>query len=137
MHSYGARNADTITKMKPDLDSGKSYSQAHDAYMHSHGSPAMRIPPRPFLQPAIEADKDALGELLKEAAQAALDGDTKLAESKMAEAGMQAANDAFDWFTDSRNGWAPNAPSTIKAKGSDKPLIDTDEMRKSITYVIR
>ncbi len=30
----------------------------------------------------------------------------------------------------------PNADSTIKAKGSDKPLIDTGQLRSSITYVV-
>lgn len=29
--------------------------------------------------------------------------------------------------------WAPNAPETIRQKGSDAPLIDTAEFRKSIT----
>lgn len=33
--------------------------------------------------------------------------------------------------------WVPNAPSTIAAKGSDKPLIDTSHMKNSVTYVIR
>jgi hypothetical protein len=31
----------------------------------------------------------------------------------------------------------PNAPATIRAKGSSKPLIDTGEMRQSVTYQIR
>ena len=34
-------------------------------------------------------------------------------------------------------GFEPNAPSTIKKKGSDKPLIDTGTMRQSVTYVVR
>lgn len=29
--------------------------------------------------------------------------------------------------------WAPNASSTIRAKGSDKPLIDTSQLRRSVT----
>lgn len=29
--------------------------------------------------------------------------------------------------------WAPNAPYTIEKKGSDSPLIDTGELRRSIT----
>lgn len=31
----------------------------------------------------------------------------------------------------------PNAPSTIKKKGSDKPLIDTGRMRQSVNYAIK
>lgn len=33
--------------------------------------------------------------------------------------------------------FAPNAESTIKKKGSDKPLIDTGRMRQSVNYVIK
>ena len=32
--------------------------------------------------------------------------------------------------------FAPNAPSTIRKKKSDKPLIDTGTMRQSVNYVI-
>lgn len=33
--------------------------------------------------------------------------------------------------------YEPNAPSTIRKKKSDKPLIDTGRMRQSVKYVIR
>ena len=33
--------------------------------------------------------------------------------------------------------FAENAPSTIKKKGSDRPLIDTGTMRQSVNYVIK
>ncbi len=33
--------------------------------------------------------------------------------------------------------WTPNAPSTIARKGSDKPLIDTGQMRQRIVYVVK
>ena len=33
-------------------------------------------------------------------------------------------------------GFAPNAPSTIRSKGSEQPLIDTGHMRQSVNYVI-
>lgn len=38
---------------------------------------------------------------------------------------------AFD--TRGFGNWAPNAPYTIAQKGSDSPLIDTGELRRSIT----
>lgn len=34
-------------------------------------------------------------------------------------------------------GFAPNAESTIKKKGSEQPLIDTGYMRQSVNYVIK
>lgn len=33
--------------------------------------------------------------------------------------------------------FAPNAPSTIRKKKSDKPLIDTGRMRQSVNYTIK
>ena len=33
--------------------------------------------------------------------------------------------------------WVANAPSTIKRKGSSKPLIDTGHLRKSITGIVK
>lgn len=35
------------------------------------------------------------------------------------------------------NEWAPNAQSTIDAKGSSQPLIDTGLLRNSLTHVVR
>lgn len=32
--------------------------------------------------------------------------------------------------------WQPNAPATIKQKGSSQPLIDTGRLRKSITFEV-
>ncbi|MFT9498026.1 hypothetical protein [Anaerosolibacter sp.] len=32
--------------------------------------------------------------------------------------------------------WKPNAPSTVKKKGSSRPLIDTGRLRASIRYII-
>lgn len=33
--------------------------------------------------------------------------------------------------------WTPNAPATIRQKGSDQPLIDTGRLRQSIRHVVR
>lgn len=33
--------------------------------------------------------------------------------------------------------WEPNAPDTIAAKGSSRPLIDTGLLRNSLTHVVR
>ena len=34
-------------------------------------------------------------------------------------------------------GWTPNAPSTVAMKDSATPLIDSGDMRKAVTWVIR
>jgi len=33
--------------------------------------------------------------------------------------------------------FAPNAPSTVRSKGSGQPLIDTGHMRQSVNFVIK
>jgi hypothetical protein len=107
-------------------------------YIHTNGSVLKHIPARPVIEPAIKAEgnKELILAELDSAAKAALDGKAKGVDQHLQRAGLIAQNVCRAWFTDSRNGWAPNAPSTIRAKGSARPLIDTGEMRKSITYVV-
>ena len=120
-------------EMQHNLNS-MPYSQAHELYVHEHGSPLWNIPPRPVLEPAINNSKDQIAELMKDAVNISLDGGN--VTPSLNEVGMQGQNIVQKWFTNPNNKWAQNAESTIKAKGSDKPLIDTGELRKSITYAI-
>lgn len=107
-------------------------------YLHTHGSALQNIPARPVIEPAIQAsdNKALLTKELGAAAQAVLDGKPAEAKQGLNRAGQLGANAAKRWFTDPRNGWRENAPATIERKGSDKPLIDTGELRRSITYVV-
>ena len=114
-------------------------SNAELVYIHTHGSPLKGIPSRPIIEPAIadpENQHEIVGEL-RQAAEEALDGNSTLAEQHFVRAGLSGQNAARDWFTNPKNNWPPNSPLTIALKGSDRPLIDTAQMRKSITYLIR
>jgi len=106
-------------------------------FIHSKGSALKHIPARPVLEPAIAANKALITPHLGAAAKAVLDKDSMRAERELKLAGTVAANAAKRWFTDPRNHWAPNAPGTIRRKGSDRPLIDTGALRRSITSVVR
>lgn len=135
-HTHGIRRRAMRQENQEAMDNGASYSQAYQMYLQAHGSPLWHSPPRPIIEPAIEAHRQELAELLRVALMKALDGKNFMPALKTA--GMKGENVTRKWFTDSRNGWAPNSPLTIaKKKGSARPLIDTDELRKSITYVIR
>ena len=105
-------------------------------YIHSKGSPINNIPARPVIEPAIQAtgNKEAIAYELSKAVSASMEGKPSLMFLKRA--GIAAQNASKAWFTDSRNNWAPNKAATIKAKGSDKPLIDTGALRQAITYVV-
>lgn len=139
IHTHGVRSSGMRREMDESIAAGTTYNQAHVIYLHEHGSPAWHVPPRPIIEPAIEdpENKKFITEDLGVAAKATLDGDVDKAKQELQKAGMDAQNIVRDWFTNSRNNWAPNAPSTIRAKGSSQPLIDTGELRKSIHYVIR
>lgn len=139
LHTHGVRNVSMrLDMLRAQRKKGLTYTQAHALYVHAHGSPLMNIPPRPIIEPAIEAkgNREKIQEQLKLAAKAALDGKRGEMRTRLRLAGMLAQNMVRAWFTDPRNHWAPNAPSTIRRKGSDKPLIDTGQLRKSIIYVV-
>lgn len=112
-------------------------NNAELAFLHTEGSPAQRIPARPFLQPSIMAEKEEIAKRQIKVIQAALKGDVQLSIVEIEKLGEMARQNAYDWFKDPRNNWPPNAPMTIRLKGSDQPLIDTGNLRKSITYVVR
>jgi hypothetical protein len=106
-------------------------------FIHTKGSPLKHIPARPVVEPAIKADGDIIARELASMAKAELAGDHDKAVKGARRAAIAGQNAARGWFTDSRNNWAPNAPSTIKRKGSDRPLIDTGALRDAIVGVVR
>ena len=137
LHTHGVRAISARIQMGAMMVNRKiDYDAALKLYLHSHGSMAFQIPPRPVIEPAIEANKEPICLELKKAAISTLDHKKPDAITHLKLAGMTGQNAARAWFTDPRNHWAPNAPSTIARKGSDKPLIDTGDFRKSITYVL-
>lgn len=137
VHTHGVRAPAMRAEMQKNIDAGMLYSAAHSLYVQTHGSPAYAIPPRPVLEPSIRDSKEAIGKQISGAYRAAMHGDMAGAERGLELAGMVAQNAARCWFENPKNKWPPNSQRTIREKGSDRPLIDTGEMRKSITYVIR
>lgn len=131
----------TSKKKKERLKKSASgdINNAELLFIQEHGSPINKIPARRVLGPAVEADgnKQAIANELAKSVKSGLSGDKEGAENNMLRAALAGQNAARKWFTDSRNGWAPNAPSTVARKGSDKPLIDTGAMRASIIGVVR
>ena len=104
-------------------------------FIHTNGSPVNNIPPRPVLEPAVKQNQVRISANMQKAVDAAVEGRKKDILPALEMAGMEGQNVARDWFTDSSNNWPPNKGQEDKA--NKKPLIDTDEMRKSITYVVR
>lgn len=145
IHTNGVRALPMRKEMQPELDKGTKYSVALQMYTRAHGSAMLHIPPRPVIQPSILDSKETIAKRLSQIAITAMQGaDTR---SELQDLGQYSTSAAQNWFTNSKNGWAPNAESTIKGwmspwgkffpgKGSSRPLIDTRALRQSITFVV-
>jgi hypothetical protein len=132
------RTAQVAKLMGKKARKTEQINNAQLVFIHTNGSPLRHIPARPIIEPAIEDKENAASicEELKLAATAALEGKPEEVTRQLKRAGLDAQNRVRAWFTNPKNHWAPNAASTIRRKGSDKPLIDTGSMRKAITYVV-
>ena len=120
--------------------------------IQEHGSPIMRIPPRPVIQPALarEETREKMAGALREAVEAAQDGDKEAAKAGL-EACGQAGADGIRAYIDSGIS-PPNSPVTVsggwiynrvaktgvpvKGKGFNKPLYDTGDLYRSFSYEI-
>ena len=113
-------------------------SNAELLFIFTNGSPLRGQEPRPVIEAAIEHQptQDLIAKHLAASAIAALDGDEDEMIEHLDRAGQIGERASKRWFTDARNGWEPNAASTIRAKGSDTPGIDTGQMRRAITHVV-
>jgi hypothetical protein len=96
IHTHGARAASMRREMAGEMDKGQSYSAAHQLYVSAHGSPLYRVPPRPIIEPAIEAEgnKEPIAEELGAAAKAVLDRKPAEAKRHLTKAGMLGQNAA-------------------------------------------
>jgi hypothetical protein len=135
------KHMDVLVGIPQDKNSrpGEPIGNAALLYIHTNGSPGHRIPARPVIEPAINAEENnsAITEELKEAAKATLKGNPTDALSHLTKAGIIGSNAAKRWFFDPRRNWAPLRPATIRAKGSTQELIDSGSMRGAITSVVR
>lgn len=129
----GIPEAETSRKGQVVTNAGLMYIQTNGAHLPNGAV----IPPRPVIEPAIEAadNREMITDELGLAAQAELDGKPDEMRLHCKLAGTLGANAAKGWFRDPRNNWKENAPSTIAAKGSDRPLIEDGDLRRSITHV--
>ena len=119
---------------------GQPINNATLMYIHEHGAPEVNIPARPVLVPAMETIKKQVVGMLKKAASLAIEGDKSSVKKQYMAIGLLAQNAMRKRITDGP--FVPLKPGTIaarRAKGrrGTKPLIDTGQLRRSLTYVIR
>lgn len=111
-------------------------TNAEIGFINEFGSPRRHIPARSFLRMPLTL---YLGEYLKnkksfsdEAIDLAIkSGQLLQLAEKIGLTAEEVVQEAF--ATRGFGQWVPNAPYTVEQKGSDSPLIDTGELRRSIT----
>ena len=92
----------------------------------------VNIPSRPFMRDSVDKHIPAINHMLAAQKDALLEGAT--AEKILNTVGLF-QQDLIQTEIE-KGDFVANAPSTIKKKGSDKPLIDTGTMKNSVHYYI-
>lgn len=93
----------------------------------------VNIPERPFMQNAMRGNRSSYRSAMKSSAAKIMRGETDM-KSVLSKLGIKAQGDIQEEITSLSS--PPNAPSTIRQKGSSNPLIDSGELRASITWKI-
>lgn len=122
-----------------ELHQNSSLTNAQIGYLLEKGSPARNLPARPHLLPGVAAVQDGIGVQLSKAVDAALDGNPKKMYFYLGTAGMKATMSVKNLIN--QGDFAPLAIATIRARQnrghkSEKPLVETAQMRNAHTYVI-
>jgi hypothetical protein len=117
------------------------------AYIHENGSPLANIPARPFLEPGIKDSKDKWSEYMRQAGEAALDGNISVMRRAFNAAGLTALMAVKAKITAGIP--PPLKPATIAARkrrvksrkatsaAQVTPLVDTAQMLNSLSYVVK
>ncbi|MFA9439407.1 hypothetical protein ACDA63_07200 [Uliginosibacterium sp. sgz301328] len=129
-----------IPSESTERQDGEPINNATIGYIQENGAPAMNIPPRAFLVPGVASESDRITSQLKKASQAQLDGNDAQATQALNRAGLIGQSGARKKINDGP--FVPLKPTTLAARRArgregDKPLIDTGQLRNSLTYVIR
>lgn len=114
-------------------------------YLHEHGEPASNIPARPWLVPGAKTVADKVGDVMKQGGRDALAGNRSAMTTALHSIGLLGVSAVRDYLM--TGPFVPLSPVTIRERirrrkykvtqGIDRPLIDTGQMLRSVTYVIR
>lgn len=120
--------------------SGDPVNNATLARIHDKGSPSQNIPARPFMEPGIHDVSDKLERKLLGAGQAVLEHDGNKADQALHAVGLIAQNGIRAKINS--NIQPPLKPATLAARRrrgrrGTRTLIDTAQLRNSITYVVK
>lgn len=119
-------------KVKVGFPAGTG-SDIVDKAIWNHYGTSRGIPARPFLLNAMRRNRRKYLNAMKTSAPKILRGETTLA-AVLNKLGVLAQGDVQSEIDATLT--PPNAPSTIEAKGSSHPLIESGEMRRNVTWKV-
>ncbi len=122
------------TQVHVGFPAGKADSDVVARAIWNHYGTSRGIPARPFLFNAIRKNRKNISRYLESVAPQILQG-VLTPDVALSRLGILTQGYIQDEITTMRK--PPNDPSTIKAKGSSNPLIDTGEMRGAVTYEVQ
>ena len=120
--------------------------------IHTRGSPIMRIPPRPVVEPALakESLREEMGQFLLNSCEAAFDGDLSGTQKGLEEAGQRGVDGIREYIDAGIS--PPNSPVTLSGgwiynrvakkgvpvpgKSGSIPLVDTGQLYNDFDYEI-
>lgn len=127
----GVLSGDNARESEDDSDIADS--NASIGLVMEMGSTVRNIPPRSFIRMPLEHKTDELAATIR-AVGAEIMNDRMSAESGLEKIGIAAEGIIQDAFSTSGFGqWKANKSSTVRQKGSSKPLIDTGQLRRAIS----
>ncbi|PQK80218.1 hypothetical protein CG428_02340 [Pantoea ananatis] len=152
LHSFGGtiRVPEHMTTVYRQIDDDGSFkrngqfvqqAKSNFATQHKVAAYSVQLPPRPFLHMGIAQSRYKVAGLMKQAAFEVLSGNASAAEAMLNRAGTEAVNAARNVIT-AGDQLAPLAEATLRARRSrgrsgTKPLYDTGQFLRSVTYVVR
>jgi hypothetical protein len=144
-----------VPSEKASRKNGGEINNAQLARIHDLGSPLASIPARPFMEPGISKAQDRISEQMLKAARAQLDGEVEKIDVALETAGVIASN-SIKKVINEGEGFTPLKRATLLGRlrrrqeakdwskekreevmGSFHPLVDTGQLRNSVTYVVR
>lgn len=121
--------------------------------IHTHGSPVMRIPPRPVVKPVLarESLRNEMAEKMLSSCEAAMDGDPDGTRQGLEDAGQRGADGIREYIDAGvpppnspvtlSGGWVYNRVARkgvlVAGKNGNTPLVDTGQLYNDFDYEIR
>jgi len=110
---------------------GSSFTVAQVGFMHEFGT--VTIPERSFIRSTISSESRDIKQVARIQYKKVLDGSITT-EQGLGVLGAFTVGLIQEKFTS--NDWAPNTEKTQARKGSSSPLIDTGQLRQSISFKV-